>query len=203
MLSSVVGSWGAGRVRGAACVLTVTAGCIWCSATPSAFNTNEWAAVKQRIRSKFPSVRHISTGRLAEWMSVDRAEEKPLLLDAREPEEYEVSHLEGATRALSQREALQILTSVPRERPVVVYCAVGYRSAELAAALRKAGYTNVWNMEGSIFEWSNEGRPIYRSGMPVRSVHPYDEEWGRLLRPELWYREPRDGGSTGFSAGGW
>ena len=37
------------------------------------------------------------------------------------------------------------------------------------------------NMEGSIFKWANEGRPVYRDGERVEKVHPYNETWGRLL----------------------
>jgi rhodanese-related sulfurtransferase len=69
-------------------------------------------------------------------------------------------------------------------RPVVVYCAVGYRSSALAQKLQKAGLTNVFSLDGSIFQWANEGRQLYRGSERVKEVHPYNRKWGRLLKPE-------------------
>jgi 3-mercaptopyruvate sulfurtransferase SseA len=62
---------------------------------------------------------------------------------------------------------------------------VGYRSSELATRLQRAGQTNVTNLEGSIFQWANEGRALEASGKPATRVHPYNEKFGRLLKPEL------------------
>ena len=49
----------------------------------------------------------------------------------------------------------------------------------------KKGYTEVYNLEGSIFAWANEGRPVYRGKERVQVVHPYDKIWGRLLKKSL------------------
>jgi hypothetical protein len=43
----------------------------------------------------------------------------------------------------------------------------------------------VYNLDGSIFQWANEGRPLYSGTNRVASVHPYDREWGRFLKKEL------------------
>jgi len=67
----------------------------------------------------------------------------------------------------------------------VTYCSVGYRSAKMAQRLRNAGYTNVQNLEGSIFEWANEHRPLVRDGEPTKQVHPYSALRGHLLRDEV------------------
>jgi hypothetical protein len=39
----------------------------------------------------------------------------------------------------------------------------------------------VYNLEGSIFEWANSGRPVYRGEERVSVVHPYGARWERLL----------------------
>ena len=44
-----------------------------------------------------------------------------------------------------------------------------------------AGYRNVHDLEGSIFEWANLGYPVYRGASPATKVHPYDKKWGALL----------------------
>jgi hypothetical protein len=65
----------------------------------------------------------------------------------------------------------------------VIHCTCGEldRSAELATRLRAAGFTHVRNLDGSIFRWANEHRPIVRDGAPASRVHPYNKSWGRLL----------------------
>ena len=69
---------------------------------------------------------------------------------------------------------------------IVVYCSIGYRSARLARELEQQGVEGVLNLEGSIFEWANSGHGVEREGEAVSEVHPYDEDWGRLLDQELW-----------------
>lgn len=130
------------------------------------------------IRRRFPEVPQLTTEQLAAWLA-DARRPAPVLIDARGREEYAVSHLRGALRAstLAEVEAL----GLPAERPLVVYCSVGYRSSELAARLIRAGRREVSNLEGSIFAWANEGRPVYRGGDRVNAVHPFDRRWGVLL----------------------
>jgi hypothetical protein len=51
----------------------------------------------------------------------------------------------------------------------------------MATRLRAAGFNHVQNLEGSIFQWANERRPLVRDGTRVTRVHPYSKFWGRLL----------------------
>lgn len=144
--------------------------------------TLEWPEVKRSIRAEFPDVRQISTGELADWLG-DATREPPILLDARAPEEFAVSHLRNARLAPDPRRALLAIGDVTPDTPIVVYCSVGYRSSRLAENLLGSGFANVSNLEGSIFQWANEQRPVYRGPERVRTVHPYDDAWGRLLDP--------------------
>ena len=155
-------------------------------------NTVFWSTTLKMIRAKFPGVVQLSTDSLQTWLDepgqaqTGRSQvERPLLLDVREKEEYEVSHLKDAVRAASEQEALQALEGVPPDRPVVLYCSVGYRSSEMAGFLQKRGYEKVYNLEGSIFAWANEGKPVYRGEERVQVVHPYDRIWGKLLKKVL------------------
>lgn len=144
----------------------------------------EWQDTLRLVREDFPDVPQLTTRQLADLLDMDRA--SVVLLDARSPEEYEVGHLAGAVPAGSLRAALDALSGLPPERTVVVYCSVGYRSSQLAERLRERGMANVFNLEGSIFRWANEGRPVYRGTERVTEVHPYDEDWGRLLDRRRW-----------------
>ena len=140
--------------------------------------------VRQVTERKFPSVKRISTGELATWLS-DSTRSQPLLLDARTGPEYEVSHLSGARRIDPIRPLLRHMEAFARDTPIVVYCSVGYRSARVARWLGRQGFTNVRQLEGSLFAWANEHRPMVSETGPAKEVHAYNEFWGRLLEPEV------------------
>ena len=149
--------------------------------------------VEAEVREEFPDVPRVSVDELVPLLAAPDGE-APLLLDVREPEEYAVSHLPGAVRASTLDEALAVLERADPERPVVVYCSVGYRSAQLAHQLAEAGHPGVRNLEGSIFAWANSGHPVVRGGREVHEVHPYDRRWGQLLRRDLQATTPGGGG---------
>ena len=138
-----------------------------------------WRLVNAKIRSEFPAVKRISTAELAEWLN-DSTREQPLLLDVRTRPEFEVSHLRGACHVAPDAAASAIRP--PKDRPIVTYCSVGYRSGRFAERLAAAGFSNVVNLEGSIFRWANEGRELVRDGRKVDKVHPYNRAWGLLLK---------------------
>ena len=146
-----------------------------------------WKAVGAMIESDFPDVQAVSTADLAAWLA-DSTRAAPLLIDAREPAEYAVSHLPGALQIDPSADAATLadrFSVVDPARPVVVYCSVGYRSARLAQQLEAAGFRQVQNLDGSIFRWANEGRLVVRGDAEVRAVHPYDATWGKLLNSDL------------------
>lgn len=86
------------------------------------------------------------------------AGEPLMLLDIREPYELMISHLEGAVHIPMGQVPVR-LDELPRERPVIVFCHTGVRSARLVDQLRAAGYDNVSNMLGGINAWSREIDP--------------------------------------------
>ncbi len=143
------------------------------------------AGYAQGLLQKFPDVPVITTGELA---ALDPA---PFLVDARSEKEFAVSRLPGALRAESVA-AVRSLGVAP-ETPVVVYCSVGYRSALLARALREAGFPDVRNLDGSIFAWANEGRPLVDAAGATSGAHPFNRSWGRYLDRTLWRWHPREG----------
>jgi len=140
---------------------------------------------REEIRARFPAVRTVSTAELAEWIERPTGVQ-PLLLDVRAPAEFAVSHLPGAILVSSGAQARERLRARTNAGPVVLYCSVGYRSADLADQLQAEGFTNLFNLEGSIFQWANEGRPVFRGNARVEVVHPFDDDWGRLLDRRRW-----------------
>ena len=153
--------------------------------------------VRRITAHKFPDVQWIDGGDLARWRQ-DPGQTQPLLLDARTVPEYQVSHLRGAVFINPMRPSLRPLRGVAKNHPIVVYCSVGYRSARLAHWLAAQGYTNVRNLAGSLFQWANEDRPVFRDDQPTTRVHPYDRRWGLLL--ESRYRAPVADVETPFAA---
>jgi rhodanese-related sulfurtransferase len=144
----------------------------------------EWFVLKNAIRAKYPNVRRITTAQLAQRLA-DGERKQPVLLDVRTEAEWNVSHIVGARRVDPTATAEIAAGEIAKPTPIVTYCAVGYRSAEMANRLRAAGFTDVQNLEGSIFEWANEHRPLVRGQQKVTRVHPYDGWWGRLLADDV------------------
>jgi rhodanese-related sulfurtransferase len=145
--------------------------------------------LKQEIRARHPSVRTISTADLAASLE-SLTGDPPLLLDVRAADEFAVSHLPRAELASKLTDAIARIEAAEPGRTVILYCSVGYRSADVAASLQAHGYTNVFNLEGSIFQWANEGRTLFRGQMPVKVVHPFDNDWGQYLNRQLWCFAP-------------
>jgi rhodanese-related sulfurtransferase len=157
-------------------LLLVVAGCFGGIASSYAIG---WSLVNAKIRRDFPAVRRITTVELAEWIN-DPRRPQPFLLDVRQRTEFEVSHLPRAHHVDPNAAASSV--HQPVDLPIVTYCSVGYRSGAFAERLRAAGFTNVVNLEGSIFRWANEGRPLFRGATAVNEVHPYNGTWGLLLK---------------------
>ncbi len=107
----------------------------------------------------------------------------PVLLDTREAPEFAVSHLRGARLVGYDTFSLAAVQDVPKDAPIVVYCSVGARSEKIGAQLQQAGFTNVRNLYGGIFEWVNEGQPVVKAANePTDRVHAYSRTWGIWLQ---------------------
>ncbi len=145
-----------------------------------------WTAIRARIRTEFPAVKQVSTRELSLWL-LDDQRVQPVLLDARTREEFDVSHLSGARLATNMADASSILSAYPKSQPVIVYCSVGIRSSRLADELQNAGYIDVYNLDGSLFQWVNEGRVVIDSRGTTDHAHPFDASWGKLLNRRYWY----------------
>lgn len=108
-----------------------------------------------------------------------------VILDTRRKEEFEVSHLPKAEWVgYKAFDPNQIKLDYPNKKtPFVVYCSVGVRSENIGEKLLEAGYTDVKNLYGGIFEWKNQGYPVYTpDGELTDKVHAYNRRWGRLLK---------------------
>ena len=105
------------------------------------------------------------------------------LLDTREAPEYEISHLRDAIFVgYGNFEITSIQDKIQPQDTLVVYCSVGVRSEQIGEKLKKAGYVNVYNLYGGMFEWFNKGYKIYdHKNHSTQKIHAYNRFWGKFL----------------------
>ena len=108
-----------------------------------------------------------------------------IFLDARELTEYNVSHIKGAKHIGYDDFNMNSIKEIDKNATIVIYCSVGYRSGKIGKKLREAGFTSVFNLWGGLFDWANNGNPVYANNKEVKTVHPYNNNWGKWLKPEL------------------
>ncbi len=135
------------------------------------------------IREEFPDIEHISPRTLS-YLRISGI--TLLIIDVRSADEFLVSHIRDAVNldTLEEVETELAGRAAPPEM-IVVYGSIGKRSAELADDLREAGHPEVRNLAGSIFQWANEGRPLFDSeGRPATKVLSAARYQKLLLDPE-------------------
>lgn len=102
-------------------------------------------------------MKSISAPELAAWLA-DARREKPVLLDVREPWEYERARIEGS-QLLPMREVPARVAEIEADRDVVAICHHGGRSMQVAMFLEKQGFKQVHNLVGGIDAWSRTVDP--------------------------------------------
>jgi rhodanese-related sulfurtransferase len=78
------------------------------------------------------------------------------VIDARDKDQYARDHIPGAVN-LEWRKVLAERKSIPKDKPVLIYCNTGSLSAQAGFALRVAGYDNVRILQGGFAEWQAKG----------------------------------------------
>jgi len=107
-----------------------------------------------------------------------------IILDSRELKEYEVSHIKDAIQVGYDHFNIEIIEKQVKDKSktIVVYCSVGIRSEDIGEKLEKAGYTNVYNLFGGIFEWKNKDQIVYNTEeKPTENIHTFSKEWSKWL----------------------
>ncbi len=120
----------------------------------------------------------------AEELRMHQLNDKVVILDTREPAEFKISHLAGAKligfNYFSMDKISEEITN--KETPIVVYCSLGIRSEEIGEKLKQAGFTNIKNLYGGIFEWKNKEFPIVNNTeTKTDSLHTFSKAWSKWL----------------------
>lgn len=110
-----------------------------------------------------------------------------IILDARARKEFEVSHIPGAIWIGEDNYRKEDFKGMDKSKPAVVYCSVGYRSQLAGKDLQDFGFTKLYNLYGSIFEWANRSYPLVTpSGNTTNRVHTYNANWSKWVdNPEI------------------
>ena len=155
-----------------------------CGSTFAYAQNDPLSEVKATISSKYPSISFVTAEQLSKWLAPNSKKEI-MLFDVRSREEYEISHIKGAIYIEDFDHSLVLLFGKMKDTLIITYDSVGLRSAKFTDKLTARDFNNVYNLEGSIFEWANNGYPLYKGSQRVYKVHPNDLWWGRYLKDEL------------------
>ncbi len=120
-----------------------------------------------------------------EELKMQQSKGQVIILDSREPKEYEISHIEDAELVGYSNFSIAAVTEKIQDKdtPIVVYCSLGVRSEEIGEKLKKAGFTQVKNLYGGIFEWKNNNYPVFnRAEKETDSVHTCTKSWSKWLK---------------------
>jgi len=81
---------------------------------------------------------------------------KMVVIDARDPAQFAKGHIPGAVN-MDWRQVLAKRNTIPKNKPVLIYCNTGSLSAQAGFALRVAGWENVRILQGGMTEWQAKG----------------------------------------------
>src|SRR5262249_26993475 len=102
-----------------------------------------------------------TTERLAPPVAAERmAGDGAFVLDVRTPRERDQKHIAGSI-AIPLNHLSERLNEIPSDRPVIVYCAGGYRSSIAASLLQHNGYSSISELAGGIAAWETAQLPVH------------------------------------------
>ena len=140
---------------------------------------NGLPAAGKFVRWKFDDVQHVTPPEAVALLTDDNA---TVIWDIRHSDEFAVSHLPDARHVPPETTDAALKQLLPNaNQAILVYCAVGYRSAQMARRLQALGHTNVHNLEGAIFAWAEADLPLEGGN----TVHPYNAIGRRMLQDDL------------------
>lgn len=91
------------------------------------------------------------------------SDKEKVILDVRTPSEFNSGHLAQALLMnVNDKNFTQQISTLPKDKPVYVYCAAGVRSNKAAKILRQQGFTHVFELSGGIQAWQAAGKPVIK-----------------------------------------
>lgn len=93
------------------------------------------------------------------WQKLQREEGRPLIIDVREPKEFEKGHLPHAN-LIPMPLLLGKEQTLPKDEEIMLVCRTGRRSMQVLYALQQEGHHNLTNLQGGMVAWEKDGLPI-------------------------------------------
>jgi rhodanese-related sulfurtransferase len=135
-------------------ILALTALVVSCGNTTQGNTENQTEAVSQAQQT----TKNVSVQEFNQLMK-----EKPnaQILDVRSVEEFRSGYIAGAVNINVMESGFeQAIAKLDKNKPVLVYCSAGGRSAKAMSILYKNGFTEVYNMNGGMGAWNTAGLPV-------------------------------------------
>jgi len=102
-------------------------------------------------------MQNITAPELAVWLA-DESRPRPVLLDVREPWEFQTCHIDGSV-PIPMNSVPARMQELEEDAPIVCICHHGARSMSVAAFLERNGFTQVTNLTGGVHAWSLQVDP--------------------------------------------
>ncbi len=158
--------------------------------TQSYVLAQETATVSRVVNPKFAKVIDKYLDESIPLITVDELHENMdayIILDAREAEEYMTSHIPTAKYVGYEKPDFSAVENMDKDQKIILYCSIGYRSEKIGEKLTSMGYSNVYNLYGSIFEWANRNYTLHDfRDSPTNAVHGYNKKWSKWIdNPEV------------------
>ena len=146
------------------------------------FSSTELKAIDPEFKAELEKIYnpHTPTISIEDYLQLNN--DNLYILDAREEDEFNVSHLRNAKNVGYIWFDMRNIYHIPKDGTIVVYCSVGNRAQKIADILIRSGYKNVFNLYGGIFAWVNEGLPVYTyPNAQTSQIHAYNKRWSVWL----------------------
>ena len=160
-------------------MLAAVAAALWL-----AYGPWRWERAKDTVRNRYPAIPRIDAMQLKDWF--DRREgPRPFVIDVRSQAEYDFSRLPGAKHMGISETPAKFGLGEKTDVPLIIYDAIGADSSAVVDSLIKLGYKQVQAIEGGIFEWALQGKPMEGPAGPVTKVNPGTSPHAKLLKRSL------------------
>jgi rhodanese-related sulfurtransferase len=111
------------------------------------------------LKQRLSGIKEVIPNEAIRMLSHDNA----IMVDMRSDKDYNEGHIVNALRAYSDKDNNPKLDKY-RDRPLIVYCRSGQRSAVLFGKLQKQGFASVYNLKGGVLAWERAELPLTKTG---------------------------------------
>lgn len=137
---------------------------------------NEFKTLEEKVENMYTfSVKTLKPSELNSMI------DEVYLIDTRMEEEFNISSIKDANFINYKSFNIEVLSNIPKNTNIVLYCTIGYRSEKIGEELMEAGFSSVFNLYGGIMNWVNNGYTIYSGNKETLKLHTYSKSWDKYI----------------------